>query len=64
MDKFFYLVPGKMGVMNAKAAMDLLRESYHVIKTGPAPMGIGLLCEVSTAVTLEHQEVLGLLPWN
>ncbi|OHA18093.1 MAG: hypothetical protein A3H57_03615 [Candidatus Taylorbacteria bacterium RIFCSPLOWO2_02_FULL_43_11] len=47
-----------------RAVAELLRSSYQVLRSGLAPLGIGVLYQTATPVTDEHQQVLGLVPWE
>lgn len=61
---FLYLLPTR-GVhpYDVKAAIELLRENYKVVRSGLAPLWIGFIYETATPITALHAETLGVVPW-
>ena len=47
-----------------KAAIQLLREAYQVLKSELAPLNLGFIYQTATPVREDDQQALGLIPWE
>lgn len=61
---YAYFIPRRTHILDAHAAISLIREHYGPAKCHLAPFGIGLVVLTSNPIPAEFEDTLGIYVWN